>query len=343
MIIDKNFSPIMEQVFAGRGFSIDEAEALVHSMIDGTLSDIRIAAVLTGFRFLPLSEEVIIRVLKTIQEKNKRISDHTLSHVVDCAGTGGDRLTTLNILTTAAIVAAGAGANIAKFTGISLGNKSTSSDVFQMLNLAPVQTIDKAYEHIQDFKIAFLSFKTFYPTLKHLIDIRKTLGFKTIIDVVFPLANPVTLTGQLIGVYNKDYLPLLINCLKKLNRKRGIIAHGEDGLDEISVCSATYISKLENGKITHEVIKPSDFGFQNHQIKDLLGRDIEYNSKVLIDVLKNQAHQAVMDAVCINAAATIWCAELCPSFQEGLTMAKESLNSGKAFDILEKWKLNSQQ
>lgn len=342
MIIDKNFSPIMEQVFAGRGFSIDEAEALTHSMIDGTLSDVRIAAVLTGFRFLPISEDVIIRILKTIQEDNEIDINTTLPHIVDCGGTGGDRLSTLNILTTAAFISAGAGANIAKFAGVGISNKSGSSgDVLQMLNVSPALSVDKAFEQIQKFHFAFLQSNTFYPTLKHLMDIRKTLGFKTIIDLVFPLANPISLTGQFIGVYNKDSLPLMINCLKKLGRRRAIIAYGEDGLDEISVCSATYISKLENGKITHEVIKPADFGIKIHKIKELLGKDIEYNSKVLIDALKNEAQPAVMDAVTLNAAATIWCAELCDNISDGLKLAKEAIASGKALKVLETWKNNS--
>lgn len=342
MIIDKNFSPIMEQVFAGRGFSIDEAEALTHSMIDGTLSDVRIAAVLTGFRFLPLSEEVIIRILKTIQEDNENNLNNTLPHVVDCGGTGGERISTLNILTTASIVAAGAGANIAKFAGVGISNKSGSSgDIFQMLNLSSTHSVEKAFEQIQKIHIAFLQSNIFYPTLKHLMDIRKILGFKTIIDLVFPLANPIPLTGQFIGVYSKDSLPLMINCLKKLGRRRAIIAHGEDGLDEISVCSATYISKLEHGKITHEVIKPDDFGIKTHQIKELLGKDIEYNSKVLIDTLKNETQPAIIDAVTINAAATLWCAELCESIGEGLKLAKDAIISGKALKVLEIWEKNS--
>ncbi len=329
----------MEQVFAGRGFSIDEAEALTHCMIDGTLSDVRIAAVLTGFRFLPISEEVIIRILKIIQEDNAKDLNNIPPKIVDCGGTGGDRNLTLNILTTASFIAAGAGANIAKFTGMGFSNKSGSSgDILQMLNISPAQSVKKALDQIQKFNFSFLQSNTFYPTLKHLMDIRKTLGFNTIIDLIFPLANPISLTGQFIGVYSKDSLPLMINCLKKLKRRRAIIAHGEDGLDEISVCSATYISKLENEKITHEVIKPSDFGIKFHQIKDLLGKDIEYNSKVLIDALKNEAHPAVMDAVTLNAAATIWCAELCNSLSDGLKLAKESVTSGKAIKILERWK-----
>ncbi len=332
----------MEQVFAGRGFSIDEAEALTHSMIDGTLSDVRIAAVLTGFRFLPISEEVIIRILKTIQEDNEKNINNSPHHIVDCSSTGGDRISTLNILTAASFIAAGAGANIAKFAGVGISNKSGSSgDILQMLNISPAQSVEKAIEQIQKFQFTFLQSNTFYPTIKHLMDIRKTLGFKTIIDLIFPLANPISLTGQFIGVYSKDSLPLMINCLKKLRRRRAIIAHGEDGLDEISVCSATYISKLENGKITHEVIKPADFGIKIHGIKDLLGKDIEYNSKVLIDALKNEALPAVMDAVTLNAAATIWCAELCENISDGLKLAKESITSGKAIKILENWNINS--
>ncbi|APJ04399.1 anthranilate phosphoribosyltransferase [Silvanigrella aquatica] len=342
MIIDKNFSPMMEQVFAGRGFSIDEAEALTHSMIDGTLSDVRIAAVLTGFRFLPLSEEVIIRILKTIQENHKNKIKHTLPHVVDCSGTGGDKTSTLNILTISSLVTAGAGAHVARFTGVGISNKSGSSgDVLQMLNINPANSLDNAYDQLNKCHFSFLQLNTFYPTLKHLMDIRKTLGFKTIIDLVFPLANPVNLTGQFIGVYNKDSLPLMANCMKKLGRNRALIAYGEDGLDEISVCSATYLSKLENGKISHDVIKPSDFGFKTHKIKDLFGKDVEYNTKILIETLKNRAHSAVLDAVILNAAATLWCAELCDSLSEGIALAKETINSGKALKMLDKWKNNS--
>ncbi|WP_186645701.1 anthranilate phosphoribosyltransferase [Fluviispira vulneris] len=338
MIIDKNFSPIMEQVFAGRGFSKDETSALVHSMIDGTLSDMRVAAVLTGFRFITLTEEIVIAILNAIREKNPIFDSHDLESVVDCGGTGGDHTSTVNISTTAAIVAAGAGANIAKFAGKSISSKSGSSDVLKTLDLTPATTLKVAYENIKKFNIAFLPSNIYFPNLKHLAHIRKTLGFKTIIDLVYPLANPMKLTGQLVGVYSKDSLPLMINCLKNLGRKRAIVAHGEDGLDEISVCSATYIAKLENGKITHEVLKPSEFGIKTHKIKDLIGKDIEYNTKILLDVLKNDAHPAIMDAVIINTAAILWCAEKCDTISEGIEIAKHSISSASALATLEKWK-----
>ena len=193
----------MEQVFAGRGFSIDEAEALTHSMIDGTLSDVRIAAVLTGFRFLPISEEIIIKILKTIQEQNSFKTNHHFDKLVDCSGTGGDRLTTLNIMTTAAIVAAAAGTPVAKFIGIGSIQNRIALTFLQLLNIFPVTHIEKAVEQIEQDNITFLSSKIIYPTLKHLMDIRKTLGFKTIIDLIIPLANPIPLSGQFIGVFQK--------------------------------------------------------------------------------------------------------------------------------------------
>ncbi|WP_158998295.1 anthranilate phosphoribosyltransferase [Pigmentibacter ruber] len=338
MIIDKNFSPIMEQVFAGRGFSIDEAEALTFSMIDGTLSDVRIAAVLTGFRFLPVSEEIIIKILKTIKTQSAFKTNKSYENLVDCSGTGGDRITTLNIMTTSALIAAAAGAKVAKFTGAGNLQKANSLEVLQLLNIFPAANSEKACEQLEEENITILSSKIVYPSLKHLMDIRKTLGFKTIIDLIIPLANPLNLSGQYIGVFQKDYLPLFINCLKQLKRKKALVVHGEDGLDEISVCSATYISKLDKEKITHEVIKPTDFGLPIYQIKDLLGKDLEYNSKVLIDTLQNKSKQAIIDAVSLNAAATLWCADKCNTLQEGLQLAKETIRSGRAFKILESWK-----
>jgi anthranilate phosphoribosyltransferase len=345
MIIDKNFSPIMEQVFAGRSFSADEAEALIHSMIDGTLSDIRTAAVLTGFRFLPLSEDIIIGILKIIKESIiKENNNNNLNNInlVDCSNICFERGSSLNILTIAAIVAAGTGAHVAKFVGTGMTNKSSTCELLESLNLLAADSLDHAFSQIQNCNITFLKFNTVYPTLKHLMEIRKTLGFKTIIDLILPLATPMPLSGQFIGMHSRELLPLMVSCLQKLGRKRAIIAHAEDGLDEISVCSATYIFKLENNKISHEVLNPVDFGIKLHNSNKLLGKDIEFNAQVMLDVLKNQAYPAVMDAVTINAAAILWCAELCADLFTGLKMAKDAISSGKCLKLFEIWKKDCQ-
>jgi len=329
----------MEQVFAGRRFSQDEARALIVSMIDGTLSDLRVAAVLTGFRFLELSEDIIMTLLKALKKNQEHSFVSDFSHIVDCGGTGGDFTSTVNISTYSAIVAASCGVNIAKFAGKAVSSKAGSSELLHMLAITPVNSVSKIYKDLKKFHISFLLSQTFYPELKRLMEIRKVLGFKTVIDIIFPLVSPVPLTGQLVGVYHKNLLSLLINCLKMLGRRRAMTVFGEQGLDEISVSSGTWLSRLENNKITQEFLKPADFGMPCHDMINLQGKGAEYNVKVLEDLLNQRAHCAVFDAVTLNAAAILWCAEKCHHLGEGLKIAQNAIRSGAALKNLEKWKL----
>ncbi len=338
MIIDKNFSPLMERCFSDRSFSIEETQALFHGMLHDTLSDIRIAAVLTAFRFVTITKENILAIIAACHETSIRLNKFSFPNIVDCGGTGGDIVHTVNISTMASLIAASAGAYVAKFSGKSLASKSGSSNLLKLLDISSVEEEEEIEIGLKKSGIVFLNAGAFYPALKDLSEIRKTLGFKTIIDLVFPLANPVNLSGQIVGVYHKDVMPLMIECLKDLGRRRALVVHAEDGLDEISVCSASYVSKLENNKIIHEVWKPTDFGLNTFNTSELLTINLESKAKILQDVLSNKASQAIMSAVEINAAAILWCAEVCNSPQEGLTLARQVIASGKSLKTFESWK-----
>lgn len=337
MIIDKNFSPLMERVFFGKSFSQEETQALVHSMMDGTLSDLRIASVLTAFQFLNASSEVIGAIIGALDKKYpiSLNSDH-FQNLVDCGGTGGRHTFSLNISILASLVAASAGAVVAKFSGQRALNKSENGNILNLLDIPLANTVEQATEYLGKTGIAFLYATSFYPRLKDLNDIRKTLGFRTIMDVVFPLANPFQLTGQVVGVYHKDLMPLMIHCLKKLGRKRALVVHAESGFDEISVCAATYISQLDSGKITHHVWKPGDFGFQTHSYEDMKPAHVDLTTEVIFDILENKIHPAIIHALEWNAAAILWCAEKCNSIQEGVFMARHAIESGKAVKHLKK-------
>lgn len=338
MIIDKNFSPLMEQCFAGRPFSVEETEALIHSMLDDTLSDVRIASVLTAFRFTPMSKESILAIIHACQSKNTSLKHLNFPHLVDCCGTGGEGLNTVNISTMASIVAAAAGANVAKFTGKSLSSKSGSSSVLKFLDIIPLDNAEDIEEGLKKVGLVFIDAGSFYAPLKNISSIRKTLGFKTIIDLIFPIANPLPLTGQVVGVYHRDVMSLIISCVKDIGRERALVVHAEDGLDELSVCSATYVAKLSNGKIVHEVWKPSDFGLKTYDISELKSSNFENNAFVFERVLQNDAPEAIVRAVEYNAAGILWCAKLCESIPEGLAMARENIESGKAMKTFEHWK-----
>lgn len=339
MIIDKNFSPLMEECFNGRTFSAEETKALIHGMLDDTLSDIRIASVLTAFRFVSIPKENILAILESCREKSLLVNRELFPNIVDCGGTGSDNSQKIvNISTMASLVAAAAGACVAKFSGKSLSTKSGSSAMLKSLNISPIESEEDFEIGLKKNGIVFLDAATFYPSLKNLSDIRKTLGFKTIIDLIFPLANPIHLSGQVIGVYSKDVMPLVVDCLKELGRKRALVVHGEDGLDEVSVCSASYVSKLESDKVTHEVWKPSDFGIQLHNISSLLSTNLENNAQILLQVLNGKAPLAIMNAVEINAAAILWCAEKCSSISDALVLVRKAIDSGKALKTFEGWK-----
>ncbi|MES2613842.1 MAG: anthranilate phosphoribosyltransferase [Bdellovibrionota bacterium] len=337
MIIDKNFSPLMEQCFCGKSFSVEETSALIHGMLDDTLSDIRIASVLTAFRFIDITKENILSIIGACREKATPLNKLTVSNIVDCGGTGGSTSQTVHISTMASLVAAAAGARVAKFSGKSLSSKSGSSAVLKFLNISPAVNVEDIDLGLNKTGIVFLDAATFYPSLKNLSDIRKTLGFKTIIDLIFPLANPVQLSGQVVGVYHRDVMPLIISCLKDLGRKRALVVHGEDGQDEISVCSATYVSKLEDGKITHEVWKPADFDIKIHPVSQLRASNLENSAQVLLQVLSGKAPQSILDAVAVNAAGILWCAQMCNSVQEGLVLVKQAIETGKALKTFESW------
>jgi anthranilate phosphoribosyltransferase len=341
VIIDKNFSPLMERCFTGKAFSAEETKALMQSMLDDTLSDIRIASVLTAFRFISITKENVLAIIEACLEGSVQIPQLSIPNIVDCGGTGSDVVETVNISTMSSLVAASAGAHVTKFSGKSLSAKSGSSSVLKYLDISPAEDEASILMGLKEVGIVFLNAADFYPTLKNLSEIRKTLGFKTIIDLVFPLANPVKLSGQVVGVYQKDIMQLMSECLRELGRKRALVVMGEDGLDEISVCAPTYISKLENNKIINEVWKPSDFNMKTHQLSELKALNVDTNAQILMQVVNGRASEAIMHAVEMNAAAILWCSNISDSIQDSLTQVRNAISSGKTLKTFEIWKHKS--
>lgn len=330
MIIDKNFSPLMERVFFGKSFSIEETQALVHSMMDGTLSDLRIASVLTAFQFLNVSPETVLSIIRVLNQANPvSLPKMKFENLVDCGGTANSNVSSVNIMTLASFVAAFAGASVAKFSTRGLFSKSENGEILSSFDIPMAKDIKQVQKDIKKTGIAFLHGISFYPALKELNEIRKTLGFRTIIDIIFPLANPLPLTGQVIGVYQKDMMSLMAHCVKALGRKRALVAYAENGLDEISVSSPTYISKLEFGKITHQVWKPADFGFPKYHQSDLETFHLGLDSKELVLLFKAKQHPAILDAIALQAASILWCAEKCDSINEGILLARHAMSSAK--------------
>ena len=307
MNIDRSFSPFMEQVFSGRRLSRADVGRLVDAMIDGTMSDVRVAAVLTGLRFVPFGQDIVLGALEAVfrHADRSRVPEPGL---VDCSGTGGDGSSTVNISTMAAVVAAAAGARVAKFGSRSMTSKCGSADVLEAQGVHLSTSLAEVDTDLARTGISFLYAPAFYPQLRHISQVRRSLGFHTLFDVLVPLANPLPLSGQLLGVYSKDLQVVAARCLGKLGRTRALVVHSDDGLDEISVCGPTQVLKVQGTLNSVEIWRPQDFGLTPRTLDQLRGGGIEENVRAFDSVFDGKEPGAVTDAVLLNAAGVLWCA-----------------------------------
>lgn len=338
MIIDRSFSPVMEKVFSGHRLGREEVGALVDAMVDGTMSDARIAAVLTGLRFAPLSQDVMMGALEAILRhvEHPRLDD--VGPLVDCSGTGGDGSSTVNISTMAAVVAASAGAKVAKFGSRSVTSKCGSADVLEAQGVRLSTTLEECARELRRVGVSFLYAPAFYTQLRHISLVRKSLGFHTIFDILVPLANPLVLHGQLLGVYSKDLQVVAGRCLAELGRKRALVVHSDDGLDEISVCGPTQVLKVQETLQGVEIWKPQDFGLRSWPLSDLRGGGVEENVRAFATLLDGKGEGAIADACLLNAAGVLWCAGLVDEVSDGLERAKAAVASGRARVLFEEWR-----
>lgn len=254
--------------------------------------------------------------------------------VLDTCGTGGDSKGTFNISTAVAFVVSGCGIAVAKHGNRSVSSVCGSADILEALginiNILPEQ-IEECLEYAG---IAFLFAQKLHPAMKYAACARKQIGKRTMFNILGPLSNPAGAKHQLMGVYDRRWLEPLANVLLNLGAVHALVAHGEDGLDEITTTASTFIAEIYLDKIKFYEIKPEDFGFKKAQISDLTGGDVFVNSGILLDVL-NGKQGFKRDIVVLNAAAAIYAADKVNSIKEGILLAEESIDSKKALGKLE--------
>lgn len=199
-------------------------------------------------------------------------------------------------------------------------------------------TLEDARADLKERHISFLYATSFYPGIKQLGAIRKSLGFHTVLDVLYPLMNPVPLTGQLMGVYSRDLLDVVSKCLAELGRERALVVSSQDGLDELSVCGPTHVMKIVKGKISSETWTPEMFNIPKASMNDIRGGAVDENSEAFVKVMRNQASEGLTNAVCLNAGAVLWCANLVENVKDGFELAKKAVQDGKAEAKFTEWK-----
>lgn len=248
---------------------------------------------------------------------------------MDIVGTGGDGKHTLNISTATAFVVAGAGVPVAKHGNRNLSSKSGTADVQAALGINVMVGPEVVEKAIAEAGIGFMMAPMHHPAMKHVGPIRVELGSKTIFNILGPLTNPAGVKRQLTGAFAPDLIHPMAETLQQLGTEKAWLVHGSDGTDEITICGATAVAALENGKITSREIHPEDASLPVHNFRDILGGTPQENAAAMNDLLDG-APGAYRDAVLFNAAAALVVADKADSLISGVEMARDSIDSGKA-------------
>lgn len=324
----------LNRLIKGDELSFEDAQKLVDTILDGNVPSGQVAAFLTAMRIKGASPAEIAGFASSLREHALRV-ETGFDNMVDTCGTGGAKLKTFNISTASAFVAAGAGVHVAKHGNKGITSKCGSADVLEALGVNIAPGPEKVAECIKQAGIGFMFAPKFHPAMKYVQPVRKELGFRTVFNLLGPLANPAFATAQVMGVADESLMQMIVETLKIIGTKRAMVVHS-DGLDEISTMSATKIMQLKDGNITEGTISPTDFGIEIASFDFLKGTDAQGNAGIIKDILAGKETGAKKDIVTLNAAAAIIVAGLAEDFAEAVKIADESIASSKANAALAK-------
>lgn len=255
--------------------------------------------------------------------------------IVDLVGTGGDRSGTFNISTTAAFVAAGAGVKIAKHGNRAASSPTGSADLLEAFGIDLAMAPEMTVRMVEEIGFGFFFAPQYHPAMRHAGPVRRQLGFRTVFNFLGPLCNPAGARRYALGVSDPRMAELMIQVLSNLGAETAFVFYGEDGLDELTTTGPSFIYRLRNGEITHAEFTPEDFGVPRARIDDLRGGDAAENLSITRDILAGSTG-AKRDIALVNAAPAIVAAGLAEGFAGAMTLAAESVDSGRAQEVLEK-------
>ncbi len=312
-----------------------EAEYLMSLIAEGVVSPSMTAALLTALSMKGERVDEIAGFAKVMRQKATFIQAPKGKLVVDTCGTGGDKSGTFNISTITAIVVAGAGVHVAKHGNRSITSNCGSADLFEELGVnldVPVGTMERA---LKEARLAFLFAGKLHEAMKHVIHVRKELAIPTIFNILGPLTNPANAKYQVMGVFDKRLTKIIVQVMKQIGIERGLVVHGSDGLDEITLTGKTYVAELRGGEITHYTLSPSDVGLKNCTSQDLLGGNPQTNARICQAILNGEKGPRT-DIVLLNAGAVLYTCGRTNDIKEGIQLANTSITSGAAKRSLEK-------
>jgi anthranilate phosphoribosyltransferase len=326
MSIQPELRRILEQ---RETLSRPEASALMGNILQGQASDIELAALLGALAARGETSAEIAGFASTLRSASNPLplSDIERSELVDTCGTGGDASGSFNISTAAALVAAAAGAHVAKHGNRAVTSLCGSADVLEALGIPIHLSPTEAAQALRNQRFAFLLAPSHHPQLKAVMPVRKALGVRSILHILGPLLNPAGARRQVMGVYQSRLVPLVANAMILLDIQHAMVVHGDGNLDEIALSGPTEIAELRNGHVTQYTITPEQFGLQRAPLESLTGGNAAVNALILNGIFAGKPGPP-RDVVLLNAAAVLVVGGLAQTLQAGIQLAANTIDSG---------------
>ncbi|MGB1547919.1 MAG: anthranilate phosphoribosyltransferase [Alphaproteobacteria bacterium] len=325
--------PFLAKVAEGLAMNEAEAASAFRILMEGQATDGQIGALLMALRLRKETVDEITGAARVLRKMALAIK--APAGAIDTCGTGGDASSTQNISTATAFVVAGAGVPVAKHGNRAVSSKSGSADVLEALGVkleAEPKRIERA---LREAKVGFLFAPHHHQAMRHVAGVRKELGMRTIFNLLGPLANPAGAKRQLLGVYSPDWVEPMARVLKKLGATRAWVVHGKDGLDELTTTATTYVAALSAGRVHTFEVAPEDADLPRAKPADLKGGDAWSNAAAIQRLVEGKAGP-FRDIVLLNAAAAFIVAEKVRNLKQGVTLAAEVIDTGKAKRSLNK-------
>jgi anthranilate phosphoribosyltransferase len=319
----------LTRVIEHREIFHDEMLALMRRIMGGEMSPVMIAAFAVGLRVKKETIGEITAAAQVMREFATPVAVADRTHLVDIVGTGGDNSHTFNISTTAMFVAAAAGARVAKHGGRSVSSTSGSADVLEALGANIMLSPEQVASCLAETGIGFMFAPNHHASMRHAGAVRKELGVRTIFNILGPLTNPAGAANQLLGVFHPDLVGILVRVLQRLGSEHVLVAHGANGMDEISLSGETQIGELKNGEVKEYVVHPSDFGLPVYDSRVLRVANRDESVLCVQRALANE-DGPVRDIVLLNAGAALYTAGVAASISDGVRQAREAVASGAA-------------
>ncbi|QIO23730.1 anthranilate phosphoribosyltransferase [Haloarcula sp. JP-L23] len=322
----------IERVTDGEDLTQDEARD-VATLVFEEATEAQIGALLTALRAKGETEGEIAGFAQGMRDAARTIEPDRAG-LVDTCGTGGDDYDTINVSTTSAIVAAGAGVPIAKHGNYSVSSSSGSADVLEVAGVNVDAEPPAVKDRIERDGIGFMLAPVFHPAMKAVIGPRKELGMRTVFNILGPLTNPADADAQVLGVYDPDLVPIMAEALARLDVERALVVHGS-GLDEIAIHGETTVAEVTGDSISEYSITPEDIGLETHDIEAVAGGSPEENAEDLRGIVSGEVTGAKRDIILANAGAAIYVAGVAETHTDGVELAREAIDSGAAAAKLE--------